>query len=285
MVFWRRAHAVRGWRVLAPSAAVLLIFIFAAVFADQLMPHNPNRAVLDKKLLPPFWYEAGSLVYPLGTDALGRDILSRMILGARVSLVVATLGVLLSGFIGSALGIVAGYSGKGVDAVIMRVVDGFLSFPLIFLALLIAAIRGPGFENIIIILTLMRWAQFARMMRGTTLRYRSADFVAIAKVAGASDFRIMAKHIFPNVLNTLIVLATIQVGHLIIIESSLSFLGAGIPPPNPSWGGMIASGRGYLASAWWVAVMPGLAVLAVVVAFNLMGDYLRDALDPKLRQI
>lgn len=227
----------------------------------------------------------GSLSHPLGTDKVGRDILSRIIFGSRISIVVAAIAIFISGIVGTALGISAGYFGGWIDALIMRIVDISLSIPIILLALVLVTALGASFTTVITVLVLLLWAHYARLTRGVTLSVRSADFIARAKVAGASDARIMIHHIFPNVFNSLVVLATLQVGFVIIIESTLSFLGAGIPRPNPAWGLMVADGRELIVSHYWVAFFPGLAIMLVVLSMNLLGDWLRDRLDPKQRQV
>lgn len=267
------------------STAIIGIFVVMAIFADWLMPHNPYDAVLPNRLLPPLWQPGGSLSYPLGADSLGRDILSRIILGARVSLGVALASILVGGGIGTLLGLVAGYYGKKLDSVIMRAADVMIAFPIILLAVLLAVVLGPSFQNLIIIIGLFLWAPFSRLVRGEVLSWKTRDFVAAAKVAGASHFWILLHHILPNVLNSVVVMATLQVGYVILMEAALSFLGAGVPPPTPTWGSMVAEGRGYIGTAWWVSVSPGLAILLIVLAFNLFGDGLRDTLDPKLRQV
>ena len=229
----------------------------------------------------------GSFNHLLGTDKVGRDILSRIIYGSRISIVVAAIAIFISGTIGTTLGISAGFFGRWLDALIMRAVDVSLSIPIILLALALVAALGASFGTVITVLVLLLWAHYARMARGVTLSVRSADFIARARVAGSSDMRIMIRHIFPNVFNSLVVLATLQVGFVIIIESTLSFLGAGIPKPNPAWGLMVADGRDLIAtpSGWWVSFFPGLTIMLVVLSMNLMGDWLRDKLDPKQRQV
>ena len=228
---------------------------------------------------------AGSLNHFLGTDKVGRDIASRIIYGSRISIVVAAIAIFIAGTIGTTLGISAGFFGAWLDALIMRAVDVSLSIPIILLALVLVAALGASFATVITVLVLLLWAHYARMARGVTLSVRSADFIDRARVAGASNARIMLRHIFPNVFNSLVVLATLQVGFVIVIESTLSFLGAGIPRPNPAWGLMVADGRELIVSHWWVAFFPGLTIMLVVLSMNLMGDWLRDRLDPKQRQV
>ena len=227
----------------------------------------------------------GSTEYLLGTDKVGRDILSRIIYGSRISIVVAGIAIFIGGFIGTALGISAGYFGRSVDAFVMRLVDISLSIPIILLALVLVAALGASFTTVVAVLVVLLWAHYARMARGVTLSVRVQDFIDRARVAGASNTRIMVRHVFPNVFNSLVVLATLQIGFVIVVESTLSFLGAGIPRPTPAWGLMVADGRELIVSHWWVAFFPGLAILLVVLAMNLLGDWLRDRLDPKQRQV
>ena len=227
----------------------------------------------------------GRTEYLLGTDKLGRDVLSRIIYGSRISVIVAGIAIFISGAIGASLGITAGYFGGWVDSLLMRLVDISLSIPIILMALVLVTALGASYQTIVIVLVIFLWAQYARQARGETLTVRVQDYIARAKVAGASDARIMLKHVFPNVFNSLVVLATLQVGFVIILEASLSFLGAGIPRPNPAWGLMVSDGRELIISSWWVSLFPGLAILLVVMSMNLMGDWLRDKLDPKQRQV
>jgi peptide/nickel transport system permease protein len=229
--------------------------------------------------------EGGSLTYPLGTDLLGRDILTRIIYGARVSLTVACMTIFLAGFIGITLGLISGYYGGWMDAILMRIVDATISFPLILFAIILIVVIGAGLMNVVLAIAMLQWARYARVIRGEVLSLKERDFVAQARIAGCSAFRIIWVHLLPNVLNILVVLITVEIGRIIIIEASLSFLGAGIPPPAPAWGQMVASGRDYLTSAWWVSILPGIAILLTVLSFNLFGDWLRDTLDPKLRQV
>jgi peptide/nickel transport system permease protein len=226
-----------------------------------------------------------SWAHPLGTDKQGRDILSRIIYGARVSLTVASFSILIAGIIGTTLGLIAGYFGGNIDHLIMRLVDIALSIPGILLALVLAVALGPSFQTVIIVIVVVFWSRYARLVRGETLSIKSQDFVNRARVAGASNFRIITRHVFPNVVNTIIVLATLEVGQVILLEASLSFLGAGLPRPTPAWGLMVADGRDLIVSSWWVAFFPGIAILLAVLSMNLMGDWLRDKLDPKLRNV
>jgi len=221
----------------------------------------------------------------LGTDTQGRDILSRLIFGARITAQVSLAALLVGGTIGTVLGLIAGYFGGWVDHVIMRLVDINLSMPLILLALTLVVLFEPGVGTTIAVVALLLWSRYARQVRAEVLTLKQMDFVARARVAGASDLRIIFRHIFPNVINTLIVLATLQVGNVILLEASLSFLGAGIPPPDPAWGVLVAEGRDFIATFWWLSVIPGLVIMTTVLSMNIFGDWLRDHLDPKLRQM
>jgi peptide/nickel transport system permease protein len=259
---------------------IILVLVLAAILAPFVAPHDPTAGSLGDRLTPPSWQEGGSSAHILGTDVLGRDTLSRLIYGGRTSLTVAAIAILVAGSIGSLLGIAAGYLGGWVDIIIMRVVDLTFAFPTILLAMVLAVIFEPSFFNIILVISLVLWAEYARMARGETLKVKEMDFVALAQVAGVSKAKIMLRHILPNVASSLIVLATLQVGIVIILESSLSFLGVGIPPPTPDWGSMIAEGRSYVVSAWWLSVVPGVAIMVTVLSFNLLGDTLTELLNP-----
>jgi peptide/nickel transport system permease protein len=279
----------RGGRRIAPVvlllAVLMAILVVPAVLAPWLAPHDPLEGRLAHKLKPPVWLPGGDWTYLLGTDPLGRDILSRLIHGARVSLSVSLVAILIGGIVGTALGLVAGYFGGWTDTVIMRGVDVAFSMPTILLALVLAAVIGPSFQTVILIVALLLWARYARQVRGEVLSVRERDFVAQARIAGCSHLRIIASHVLPNVTNTLIVLATLQVGYVILLEGTLSFLSVGIPPPSPAWGLMVATGRGLIVSAWWVSFFPGMAIVLTVLTLNLLGDWLRDRLDPRLRQV
>jgi peptide/nickel transport system permease protein len=266
------------------AALIIVTLVVAAVGAPLLAPHSPTEQSLPDKLRPPAWQEGGDTKYLLGTDTLGRDVLSRLLYGARVSLIVAAAALLAGGVIGLAVGIVSGYVGGRVDSVLMRVVDATLTFPTILIALLLAVSLGQGLRTMVMAIAVILWARFARVVRGEVLTVKGRDFVALAQVRGCSHVRIMAVHIMPNVMNTFMVLLSLHIGFVILVEASLSFLGAGIPPPTPSWGQMVSDGRSHIASAWWLSFPPGLAILLVVLAFNLFGDWLRDWLDPRLRQ-
>ena len=275
----------RASRVPWVPIAIISVIVIMALFAPLLAPYSPIDQTLRDKLLPPAWVTGGSDKYLLGTDAFGRDILSRLIYGARISLLVAVLALTAGGGVGLAVGIVAGYLGGAVDSVLMRVVDAAFTFPAILFALLLAVTMGQGLVTLVIAFSLLLRSNFARVIRGEVLSLRHRDFVALARVRGCSAPRIMLTHILPNVLNTFMVLVTLNIGMVIIAEATLSFLGAGIPPPTPSWGLMISEGRGRIADAWWVALIPGIAITLMVLSVNLFGDWLRDRLDPRLRQL
>jgi peptide/nickel transport system permease protein len=270
---------------MVPVALLMFLLVIPAVFAHQVAPHDPLRGSLAKRLKAPAWQEGGTIEHPLGTDKLGRDILSRMIYGARVSLTVSLVAIFVGGAIGTCLGLISGYFGGKTDALLMRLVDISLSLPTILLALVLVAAVGPSFGTVITVLVVLLWARYARLVRGETLSIKERDFIARARVAGASHTRIMFRYLLPNVVNSLIVLATLQVGYVILLESALSFLGAGLPRPTPAWGLMIADGRELIVTAWWVSMFPGLAIMLTVLALNLLGDWLRDHLDPKLRNV
>lgn len=263
--------------------AVLAIMIVAAIGAPWIAPHDPLYGELRRRNIPPVWANGGSTEFLLGTDHLGRDLLSRMIYGARISLSLAFIALVIGGTIGSFFGLLSGWYGGWIDELVMRAVDVFLAIPLVLITLVFIVLFGASFPLIVIILVSYLWVRFARIVRGEVLRLKHLDHVALAKVAGASTPRILFLHILPGVRNTLIVVATLQVGVLILLEATLSFLNAGVPPPTPSWGSMVADGRSYMASAWWISTMPGLAILLTLLAFNLLGEWLRDALDPRLR--
>ena len=281
---FRAMRQARRYPVVAATLLTVLLVIPAA-FAPLVAPYDPLKGSLAKRLMPPVWQDGGTMDHPLGTDKLGRDILSRLIYGARVSLAVSLVAIFVGGILGTVLGLVSGYFGGWVDSVLMRLVDISLSLPTILLALVLVAAVGPSFGTVIGVLVVLLWARYARMVRGEALSIKERDFIARARVAGASHTRIMARYILPNVVNSLIVLATLQVGYVILLESALSFLGAGLPRPTPAWGLMIADGRELIVTAWWVSMFPGLAIMLTVLALNLLGDWLRDHLDPKLRHV
>jgi peptide/nickel transport system permease protein len=280
----RAVRQVRRYPVVA-LAILTFLLVIPALLAPQVAPYDPLQGSLSKRLRPPVWQEGGTTDHLLGTDKLGRDMLSRIIHGSRVSLMVSLVAIFVGGTIGTVLGLMSGYFGGWLDSLLMRMVDISLSLPTILLALVLVAALGPSFGTVIAVLVVILWARYARLVRGETLSVKQRDFIARARVAGASHTRIMARYIFPNVVNSLIVLATLQVGYVILLESALSFLGAGLPRPTPAWGLMIADGRELVVQAWWVSMFPGLAIMLTVLSLNLLGDWLRDHLDPKLRNV
>jgi peptide/nickel transport system permease protein len=263
---------------------ILAMFVVTGIAAPWIAPHNPERGDIRARNVPPAWLEGGSTKYLLGTDHLGRDVLSRVIFGARISLVVVAVTLVVGMVIGVSAGLVSGWYGSWMDELVMRLVDIKLAIPTILLALVLVLALGQSLLVIVAILAIAVWPRFARNVRGEVLQLKTMDYVALAKVAGASTPRILLMHIFPGVINTLIVLATLEVGIVILLESTLSFLGAGVPPPTPAWGSMVADGRDRLAIAWWISTMPGLAIMLTVLSMNLFGDWLRDTMDPRLRQ-
>ena len=266
--------------------AILSIIALLAIFADVLAPHNPEIGALTARFRPPVWQAGGSMDHILGTDQLGRDVLSRLIFGARVSMVVGFTAVIFAGVVGTVLGILAGYIGGWVDQVIMRLTDAWLALPALTFAIFLAAIVGPSMWNIVIILGLVYWTRYARVVRGEVLSLKEREFVRLAIVAGCSKFTIMRRHILPNVVNSAIVLATLMLGVVIVTEASLSFLGVGVPPPQPAWGLMLSDGKqGLMVGYWWLTVFPGCCIMLMVLSANLLGDWLRVRLDPQLRQL
>jgi peptide/nickel transport system permease protein len=289
----RATRIVRNLAFIIP-AAIMALMVIMAIFADLswmglpnvgIAPHDPNAQVMKDRYLPPSFMEGGKSEYLLGTDKFGRDILSRVIFGARVSLSVSLIAIFITAFVGTALGILAGYVGGRFEGLIMRIVDMALSFPFLLLAMLLAVAIGPGFWTVVFALSALGWAGYARMIRGEAMRINQSDFVAQARVIGATPWRIMSRHIFPNIVNTLIVIMTLQVGMMILAESALSYLGIGITAPQASWGSMVADGRSYLDTAWWISTFPGICIGLVVLSGNFLGDWIRDKLDPRLRQL
>lgn len=268
----------------AVGIAIIGSVVLLAAAGPFAFPGDPIEQRLAQALTPPFWLERGTLQTPLGTDHLGRDVWTRMIHGARISLLVGVAGALLGGTVGVLAGVTAGYYGGRVDTVIMRLVDLHLAFPLILLALAIAAILGPSLRNLIIVMAITTWMIYARVVRGVTLSLREREFVLAARAVGANDLRIMARHVLPNLLAPVLVIGTLEVARVILMESALSFLGVGVPPPTPTWGRMLSEGRDYLTVAPWIATFPGLAIMITVLGVNLLGDGMRDLLDPRLRK-
>jgi len=290
----RAASLTVAWRFAAlriegfpwiPSA-ILGTIALVAIFANVLAPYNPEIGVLGDRFRPPAWQAGGSEAHLLGTDHVGRDVLSRLIFGARVSMVVGFTAVIVAGILGTTLGILSGYLGGWVDQVIMRVTDTWLALPALTFAIFLAAVVGPSEMNIVIILGAVYWTRYARVIRGEVLSLRERDFVRLAIVAGCSKKTIMRRHILPNVLNSAIVLGTLMLGVVIVTEAALSFLGVGVPPPKPAWGLMLADGKkGLMAGYWWLTVLPGICIMLMVLSANLLGDWLRVKLDPQLRQL
>jgi len=264
------------------SGLVLALFLAAAVLAPLLAPHDPNLQSLRDRLAPPVWL-GGSPEHPLGTDNLGRDVLSNLIYGSRLSLTIGLVTMVLSAAIGSAAGIVAGYYGGTTDTVIMRVVDVWLAFPSLLLALIFAAVLGQGVTSLIIALVLTSWPLYTRVIRSEVLSLREREFITAIRALGSPHRRVLTRHLLPNVLPLLLVLATLQLGVTIITEASLSFLGVGVDPSIPTWGSMLSDGRRYMNNAWWLTAFPGIAISIVVLAINVCGDYLRDRFDPRSR--
>src|SRR5206468_2933058 len=273
----------------APLVPVAILggLMLVAILADLIAPHDPTLPVKGANVFdPPFWMEGGRTTTLLGTDFQGRDVLSRLIHGTRVSLIVGLMGTLVAGGIGTAMGILSGYVGRWVDQVIMRLTDAWLALPALVFAIFLATMLGPSMWNIVIILGLVYWTRYARVIRGEVLSLREREFVKLAEIAGGSRTRVIFRHILPNVLNSPMVLASLTIGVVIIAEASLSFLGVGVPPPEPAWGSMLADGRSMLmVGDWWLTVFPGLGILLVVLATQLLGDWLRVRLDPQLRNM
>jgi len=262
---------------------VILIYILAGIFAPLITIYDPTQGDLRHFLRPPAWQEGGSVDYLLGTDAQGRDILTRIIYGARTSLVVGGLTVTISMLLGGTLGSFAGYFRGRFDAVISRLADLLLAFPFLIFAIGVMAFMGAGFTNLIMALTFKGWVEFFRLVRGEMMAEKTQEYVEAAKVSGLGHFATIVKEIVPNIVQTVFVLGTLRIGDMIIAEASLSFLGLGIPPHIPAWGSMVAAGRDYLLVAWWVSTFPGIALLILVLSVNLLGEGLRDILDPRLK--
>jgi len=258
---------------------IIAIFVLAGVFAPLITAHDPNKPSLRDRLEPP------GQEFILGTDSLGRDILTRLVYGARTTVQVTALCLLFGGAGGMALGMIAGYRGGIVDGIISRLMDVFLAFPVLFFGLLFAVTLGPGLFTVVLSISLVLWARVGRVIRAEAVSVKDREYIQSARVSGASMWRILLRHVLPNVMPTFIVLISINLGTIVLSEAALSFLGAGIPLPNASWGSMITEGQKYITRAWWIAVFPGIAISASVLATNLFGDWLRDFLDPELRQL
>ena len=266
-------------------AIVLAALVLSALFAPFIAPYSPTKTNLAHAMQPPFFQEGGSLAFPLGTDKVGRDILSRVIYGGQGSLMLAFWVLLIGGTTGTVLGLISGYMAGRIDNLIQRAAEAILSLPTIMVALVFVFVIGQSFTSVVLILSPFIAARFARMVRGDALTIRAMNYVSLARVAGASHLRIIFHHILPNVAGTLIVITTLEVGALILVETSLSFLGVGVPPPTPAWGLMVADGREYLATKYWLTLFPGLAIVLTVLSVNWIGDWLRDILDPKRKHL
>ncbi len=273
---WRQPSALLG-------AVLVILFVLMAIFAPQISPHDATRGNLRNQLIPPVWEEGSNPEFLLGTDVQGRDLLSRIIYGARISLWVGILAVGISALIGTALGAISGYYRGWVDAIISRSADLLMAFPFLIFAIGMMAFLGPGFTNLLLALTLKSWVVFFRLARGAVIAEKTTEYVEAAKVVGQSNPVIIISEILPNIFHSILVLGTLRMGSLIITEASLSFLGLGIQPPTPAWGSMVADGRDYLVTSWWIATLPGLAILVLVLSINLLGEGLRDILDPRLK--
>ena len=267
------------------SWLMVLALLIAALFSPQVAPHNPVRERLLDRLLPPAWAKDGEWHYMLGTDHLGRDVVSRIIYGSRVSLIVGFAAMLVGGSLGIALGVTAGYVGGRCDDVVMALADMQLALPTILLAITIIAVLGPSFSNLVIVIGISGWVTYARIARAQVLSLREKEFIEAIRAQGGGPQRIICRHILPNILSPLIVVATLDLARTIILESTLSFLGLGIQPPTPSWGGMLSDGREYLLSAWWIATFPGVILMLTALSFNRLGDWVRDLSDPRLRRM
>lgn len=262
---------------------IVIIYLFMAVFAPFLTPHNPTQGDLRIRLTPPAWESGGSWEYPLGTDAQGRDLLSRIIFGARVSFGVGLISVTISVIVGTFLGMLAGYFGGHFDNIVSRLADLLLAFPFLIFAIGVMAFLGPGFVNLILALTFKGWVEFFRLVRGEMLAEKTKEYVEAARVTGLGSYAIILKEILPNIAQSVFVLGTLRIGYMIITEASLSFLGLGMPPTIPTWGTMVAAGRDTMMVAWWITTFPGLAILFLIMSINLFGEGLRDILDPRLK--
>ncbi len=262
---------------------VLVLYIVLALLAPYITTMDPSRGNLRARLTPPVWEEGGSWQYPLGTDAQGRDLLTRILYGSRVSLAIGFLSVGISALVGTILGALSGYFRGWLDHVVSRFADLLLAFPYLIFAIGMMAFLGPGFINLILALTFKSWVEFFRLVRGAVLAEKTQEYVEAAKVSGQGSVAIMVSEIFPNIFHSVFVLATLRMGFLIIMEASLSFLGLGLPAKIPAWGSMVAAGRDQLLVAWWVSTLPGVAILILVLAINLFGEGLRDILDPRLK--
>ena len=269
------------WGVAA--TAIMLVIVGSAIFAPWLAPHDPLSVNIRHRLAPPAWMDGGALSNLLGTDQIGRDLFSRVVYGGRISLVIGVSAVLLSATIGVLLGLGAGYFGERVDWTIMTVVNVLLTFPFVLLALAVIAVLGPSLGNMIVVLGVAGWPIYARVLRAETMAIREREFILAGRALGMSHARIIFRQVLPNLVSPIVVIATLQVAQVIVLESFLSFLGLGIQPPTPAWGNMLGEGRVYMLNSWWIAAFPGLAIFVTTLAINLMGNALRDWLDPHMK--
>jgi peptide/nickel transport system permease protein len=277
---WRQVLRRIDWRTVF-ALILLTLMICSALLAEVISPHDPTQIDLKNKLAPPAWLPGGIAHYPLGTDALGRDLLSRLVYGSRISITIGVTAMAIGATAGTILGMIAGFYGKAADSIIMRIADIQLAFPFVLLAIAVIGVVGPSFTNLVIILGLASWMTYARVIRGEVLSIREREYIMAARVIGVSNAKIIFRHILPNLVHVVLVIATLEVGRMIIMESALSFLGLGIQPPDPTWGGMLNESQEYIGLAWWLTTWPGLAIVGAVLAINLLGDWLRDALDPR----
>ena len=277
----------RNWRRLAllfPSLLIVTLFLVAAIFADLLSPYDPQEIVLPDRLIPPV-FDGGSWDHVLGTDHLGRDILARTMAGARISLTVVVIAVPAAAVVGTLVGLLAGWRLGWTDRVLMRLVDMQLAFPALLFAILVAAVWGPSLTNVILIITLWTWSGYGRLVRADVLSLRERDFVLAARSIGARDMRVLSRHVLPNLFNVVVILMTLEVATVIVFEAGLSFLNVGVPAGTSSWGIMISEGRNFMTISWWLIWIPGIAIVTISLTGNLMGDWVRDALDPQLRNV
>jgi len=267
------------------AAIIIGVAILCALLAPWLAPCDPVRADLSARLIPPFFQKGGNWDHLLGTDHIGRDILSRIIYGARVSLAVGFVSTFVGFIIGGLLGLLSGYFGGKADSVITKMMDIQLSFPFILFAIFVVGVLGPNLINVIIICGVTRWVMFARVIRGEVLSIREKEFIEAARGIGCSTPRILVRHVFPNIISSVLVLATLNMGTIIVLESTLSFLGVGVQPPTPSWGNMLNDGKAYMVQAWWITALPGIAIMLVVLSANMIGDTLSDLANPYTKQL
>lgn len=284
-LMWETTREVARRRSALAGGILLGLIVLVSVSFPLFYRIDPLEQDLLARFTPPFWQHGGSLAYPLGTDNLGRDVLSRILYGSRVSHLVGFSAVIVAEFIGILLGLVSGYYGGKLDSVMMRIADIFMAYPFMLLTISVIAVLGSSIFNLILILGISDWVTYARTIRGSVLSLKEKEFVEAARAVGTRHPVIIYRHILPNVISPLLVLGTLRVANIIIWESGLSFLGMGVPPPMPTWGRMLAEGRVYITDAWWLATFPGIAIMITILSINLLGDGLRDALDPRLRNI